>query len=452
MKNRLLSRLAAARKVQGETESLKSQTLGLWMLTALVTGNMIGSGVFLLPASLASYGTISIVSWIFTSLGALSLALVFGKMSTFIRKTGGPYAYCREGFGNFIGFLVGYNYWIALCIGNAAIVVALIGYLAAFFPLLKHHPPTACFTSIAIVWLLTLVNILGIRRAGAIQLITTFLKLLPLILIATAGISYVQTEYFETFNVSGKSAFSAFTGAAALTLWSFIGLESATVPSERAKNPGRNVFLATILGTLIAAVVYVVSTTVIMGIIPISRLAHSTAPYADAAHIIFGPWGYKIIALGAIISCFGTLNGWILLQGQVPFAAAQDKLFPAKFAEESRFSTPAFSLIISSIFISILLLLTLDKSLVKQFTFIILLATLSSLIPYFLTVMAEFALMIKQATPIKFKWPLLSIAISIIAGIYAFWMVIGAGHEVVFYGALLFLSAAPIYVYMLWRQ
>ncbi len=431
----------------------KLKTLGIWMLTALVTGNMIGSGVFLLPAALANYGSIGIISWVFTAFGALALALVFGKLSTFIRKTGGPYAYCREGFGDFVGFLIAYNYWIALCIGNAAIVVAFTGYLMTFFPVLKNsHPIIPCMVCILTVWLLTIVNILGIRRAGFLQLITTILKLIPLILIAIIGLFYIKFAHLKQFNVSGESTISAFTGAATLTLWSFIGLESATVPSESAENPGHNIFLATILGTLIASVVYIVSTIAVMGIVPLGCLGCSTAPYADAAKIIFGDWGGKMIALGAIISCFGTLNGWILLQGQIPFAAARDRLFPAVFAKESRFATPAFALCVSSIFISILLLLTLSTTLVKQFTLIILLATLASLIPYFFTVMSELVLFITRRSEFKLKYPKLSLFVSVIAGVYAFWMIIGAGHDVVFYGALLFLSAVPAYVWMKWQH
>lgn len=422
------------------------------MLTALVTGNMIGSGVFLLPASLASYGSISILSWMFTALGALSLAMVFGKLSTFIRKTGGPYAYCHEGFGDCIGFLVAYNYWIALCVGNAAIVVAFTGYLTTFFPAIKNGPPIlSYFVSISAIWLLTFVNIIGIRRAGLLQVVTTILKLIPLLLIAIIGLFYFKFTHLEFFNISGQSNFSAFTSAAALTLWSFIGLESATVPAREAENPSHNIFLATLLGTLVASLVYVVSTTVIMGIIPIKALAHSTAPYAEAAETIFGWWGGKMIALGAVISCFGTLNGWILLQGQIPFAAAKDHLFPAAFAKESRFLTPAFALCVSSILISLLLILTLNNNLVTQFTFIILLATLASLIPYFLTVMSELVLFITRREAFKLKYPKLSLSVSVIAGIYAFWMVIGAGHEVVFYGTLLFLSGVPVYVWIKWK-
>ena len=326
-------------------ETSKPYTLGLWMLTALVAGNMIGSGVFLLPAALANYGLIGIFSWVFTSLGALSLAIVFGKLSTVIPKTGGPYAYCREGFGDFIGFLIAYSYWIALCVGNAAIVVAFVGYLTIFFPGLGEHPLSAFFACAITVWLLTFVNILGVRRAGTLQVVTTILKLIPLVVITIVGLFYLNPAYFEHFNVSGKSNFSAFTSAATLTLWSFIGVESATVPAENARNPRRDVLLATIFGTLIASIVYIFSMIVIMGIVPLHQLAHSTAPYADAANIIFGNWGGKMIALGALISCFGTLNRLDIITGADSLRCGKRSLISTGFCKTVTFYNARFCIV-----------------------------------------------------------------------------------------------------------
>ncbi|CAM4454516.1 MAG: Arginine/agmatine antiporter [Legionellaceae bacterium] len=425
--------------------------LGLWMLTALVAGNIIGSGIFLLPASLAHYGSISILSWIFTGIGAIFIALVFAKLSILIPKTGGPYAYCRAGFGDFIGFQVAYNYWIALCVGNAAIVVALVGYLEPFWPALHTNVLLSFFVKIAFVWIMALINILGIRNVGNFQLITTILKLLPLLLISTIGLCYLNPHHFTEFNLTGQSNFTAFTGAATLTLWSFIGLESATVPAEEAKNP-RDIAKATILGTSIAAIIYILSTTAIMGLIKPSQLVHSNAPYAEAATLIFGKAGGLFIAIGALISCIGALNGWTLLQGQIPMAAARDGLFPKFFAKEStRFGTPVNGITVSAIIISILLLLTVNSSLIEQFTLIILLATLSSLIPYFFTALAELMIFIKMRQEFNTKRFLGSTIIAILATIYSFWAIVGSGEKIVFYGSLLFFSGVPVYVWMQWR-
>lgn len=422
------------------------------MLTALVTGNMIGSGIFLLPASLAAYGSISLLSWVATAIGALLIALVFAKLANVMPLTGGPYAYCREAFGDFVGFQMAYNYWIALWVGNAAIVVALTGYLSFFWPFLAKNALWSCLVSISLVWLITFINILGVRHAGIFQLLTTILKLIPLLLIAFVGIFYIHPHFLSEFNLSGKSNLSAFSGAATLTLWSFIGLESASVPAGHVSNPSRTIPKATILGVIIATIVYLMSSIAVMGVMPLTQLAHSNAPYADAANIMFGPIGSTLIAIGAVISCLGALNGWILLQGQIPLAAAQDKLFPSIFLKKSEDGTPVVGLVISSVLISLLLLMTLKHSLVKQFTIIILLATLASLIPYFLTTMSELVIFFKYPGIFKKGKKLFgSIMVAILAGIYSFWVIIGSGKETVFYGTLLLLSSAPVYVWMKWR-
>ncbi|OIZ94337.1 amino acid permease [Candidatus Rickettsiella isopodorum] len=435
------------------SKKMKQQKLGLWMLTALVTGNMIGSGIFLLPASLAAYGSISLLSWIATAAGALLIALVFAKLANVMPLIGGPYAYCREAFGDFVGFQMAYNYWIALWVGNAAIVVALTGYLSFFWPLLAKNALWSCLVSISLVWLMTFINILGVRHAGIFQLLTTILKLIPLLLIAFVGIFYIHPHFLSAFNLSGKSNLSAFSGAATLTLWSFIGLESASVPADHVDNPNHTIPKATILGVIIATVVYILSSITVMGVMPLTELAHSNAPYADAARVIFGPIGSTVVAIGAVISCVGALNGWILLQGQIPLAAAQDKLFPSIFLKKSENGTPVVGLIISSVLISLLLLMTLNHSLVKQFTIIILLATLASLIPYFLTTMSELVIFLKYPGLFKKGRKLFgSVIIAVLAGIYSFWVIIGSGKETVFYGTLLLLSSAPVYVWMKWRS
>ena len=427
------------------------RALGLWMLTALVAGNMIGSGVFLLPAALASFGSISIVAWILTALGAICLGLVFAKLGSLLPRVGGPYAYCREGFGDFTGFQIAYNYWIALWVGNAAIAVAAISYLGVFIPSLHHNPQLTLGASIGLVWIITLINIIGVRQAGIFQLVTTILKLLPLILIALFGLLFIHPSYLSHFNTSGHSNFSAITGAATLTLWSFIGLESASIPVDDVENPQVNIPRATILGILITSIVYILSTVAVMGVIPMAALAKSTSPYADAAQVMFGHTAYLVIAIGAIVSCVGALNGWTLLQGQIPLAAARDGLFPSVFAKESRQKTPYVGLLVSSILITFLLLATYGIGLVKQFTLIILMATLASLIPYFFTCLAELMIFIKYKEQFSGKRLTKSVIISIIGMIYAFWAIYGSGTQILFYGGLLFFSSVPVYVWMQWN-
>ncbi len=419
------------------------------MLTALVAGNMVGSGIFLLPANLASIGSISIISYCFTALGAFLLAVVFSKMSLLIPKTGGPYIYTQSGFGNFIGFQTAYSYWLYLWVGNAAIAIAMIGYLSVFWPIL-HHAIFSCTTAICFIWLLTLVNIRGVHTVGILQIITTIIKYIPLALIAIFGWRYFHPQFLtQSFNISGHSNFSALSNAATLTLWSFVGLESATVPAGSVDNPKRDIPLATLFGTLIAAVIYIASSSVIMGMIPANILAKNTFPFAVAAGMIFGHWGKWLIAAGAAIACFGCLNGWILLQGQVPMAAADDHLFPRVFSKRNKADIPAKGLIITSILTSLLLLLSTNPNLVKQFNLLILIATFAALIPYFYTAMAEIIVIKQQG---KVKKGRIHIAIAILTSLYAFWAIFGAGARIVFYTSILIFSSVPLYVWVCLRN
>lgn len=423
-----------------------SKSLGFWTLTALVAGNMIGSGVFMLPAALAAFGSIGIFAWMLTAAGTMVLAIVFARLSRLLPRTGGPYAYCREAFGDFLGFQVAYNYWIALWVGNAAIVVTLVSYLGVFWPQLDTHPWLSFSVSLGFIWLITFINIAGVKEAGKTQIITTILKLIPLFIIATVGLLFIQKPNLLQFNVSGKSDFAALTGAATLTMWAFIGFESATVPAEHVVNPRKNIPRATIVGTSIAALVYILSTVSIMGIMPMKQLAHSTSPFADAANIMFGPWAHWIIGAAAVIACFGTLNGWILMQGQIPLAAAKDGLFPKQFEKVNKAGSPVVGLIVSSVLISLLLAMRYGASLVDQFTMISLLATLASLIPYIYTSVAELMFYIKEREKFNQKRLLGSGILAMVAFAYTYWLIYGAGLQIVFYGMLLLLSSIPVYL------
>ncbi len=429
-----------------------NKKLGVWMLTALVVGNMIGSGVFLLPASLASFGSITVFSWIATAIGAMLLAFVFAKLSTLFPKTGGPYIYCKEGFGNFIGFQVAYNYWIYMWVGNAAIAVAFTGYLATFFPQLAHSNYRAFFVTAGAVWFFTLVNVIGVHLAGKFQLVLTILKFVPLILIAIIGIFFIDTHNLAYYNVSGKSNFSALSGGAMLTLWAFLGMESASIPADEVKDPKKTIPRATIMGTAITAVVYILSTIAIMGVIPMPQLKESTTPFADLARHIFGDWGMYVMGAAAVISCAGALNGWILLQGQIPLAAAKDGLFPKRFGQVSKSRAPVFGILLSSVLITLVLFLNFNKNLVDQFTFIISLATLAAIIAYLYTSVAEFVIYVRHPDKADKKTVVKTLTISGLAFIYTFWVTVSAGQEIVFYGALLMFTSIPIYGWMEWQK
>lgn len=422
------------------------------MSSSLVIGNMVGSGIFLLPAALAAYGGISIFGWLFTATGAIFLALVFARLSRMMPDAGGPYAYTRYGLGDFAGFLVAWGYWISIWCGNAAISVAMVGNLAVFWPSLVSNSFLAIFVALSSIWFLTWINVYGVRQAGVIQLFTTILKLLPLIAIATLGFMYFNIDHFYPFNISGESTFSAITSTATLTLWALLGLESGTIPADNIKNPGSTIPKATIIGTLITAIVYILGTIAVMGVMDLKILASSTAPFADAAQKMWGPFAGKLVAAGAVISCFGALNGWILLQGQLPRAVARDGLFPAKFGKLSERGTPVTGLVVSSIFITLLMFMNYTKGLVEQFTFIILLATLSTLLPYIFSTIAELAIIIGRKKILSKRKLIRDSVIAIIAFIYSVWAMAGSGREVVYWGILLLAAGIPVYAWIKWRQ
>ncbi len=415
------------------------------MTTALVAGTMIGSGVFLLPASLASYGGISLFGWIFTSIGAFFLASTLSSLSRKIPKAGGPYAYTQAGFGEFAGFLVGWGYWISLLCGSAAIAVASVGYLAYFFPALSQSQLLAGVTALLFIWTLTLVNGMGTRRAGTFQLVATVLKIIPLFLVIILAFFQFDIENFQPFNSSGSSSFSAITSTATLTLWAFLGLESATVAAENVEDPEKNVTKATIFGTLITATIYILGTMAVMGILPLSTVATSTAPFADAARAVAGDWAGSIVAIGAVISCVGALNGMILLQGQMPFALARDGLFDRRFGKLSRFHTPVLALALSGILVSIFMIMNYTRGLIELFTFIIRLSTLSILLPYSFSTMAELRLLHSKDSTSKSKGVKTLVACAAFA--YSIWAISGSGQETVYLGLILFLLGMPFFVF-----
>ncbi|WP_171230805.1 amino acid permease [Ruegeria sp. HKCCA4008] len=429
-----------------------SGALGLTACIALVVGNMIGSGVFLLPASLAPFGPIAIGGWILTSAGALVLAIIFGRLSRVVSKPGGPYAYSQEAFGDFAGFIIAWGYWIALWTGNAAVAVALVGYLGFLFPIIIEVPMYGLSTALVAIWTLTLVNIRGVEGAGLVQIVTTVLKLAPLILIGTLGVFWINTENYFPVNQSGTKAFTAISAAAALTLWAYLGLESATVPSGDVIEPEKTIPRATVIGVIIAASVYISVTAVSMGVIPAELLAVSAAPLAAVGEVMFGSIGGVLVAVGAVISTFGTLNGFTLLSGQVPYGAALDRVFPAALGQKSKFGTPANALILSNALASVLIIMNYAQGLVAAFNFVILLAVVASLLPYAICSVAEILIRLKGGQVLHGTELAKVAVLGALGFVYSVWAFIGSGAETVLVGSVLLLMGVPIHVWVRWSQ
>ena len=433
-----------------QTEQKK---FGLWTSTSLVLGTMIGAGVFLMPSALASYGSISLIGWLFSSLGAIVIAKVFANISKLIPSSdGGPYAFAKAGLGDFAGFLIGWGYLISVWTTNAAIAVSLVSAMSTFFPILAQDATIALATGLVFLWLLTWVNTLGVIASGRVQLMTTILKIVPLVLVAFGGLLLLDPQNLLPFNMSGTSNWQAITATTTLTFFAFLGIECATIPSSSVDNPGQNISKATMFGVWIAAAIYIFSTISIMGMIPASQLQVSITPFADAAEKIYGHGAKYWVSAGAAVAAFGALNGLILVQGQMPYAMAKDKLFPAFFAKQNRKGVPANGVVVSSIIITLLMFMNNSKNLAGQFKLLILLSTFFTLLPYLFTTVSYLIVRAKQATTYTKTKTITAIVISIIAFSFSMWMLIGSGQEIVYWGFIMLMLGVPFYVYMVYKK
>ena len=421
-------------------------TFGFWTAVSLVIGNMIGSGIFLLPASLAPFGGLSLAGWLVSASGSVCLALVFARLARIRPDAGGPYAFTRRSFGDLAGFLVAWGYWISIWAANAALAVAFVSYLDPFLPGLVRTPAAAAALAIGTVWLLTALNISGARSAGRVQLLTAALKILPLAVVGLAGLAFYTPANFSVPALDGRSVSGALMQVVTLTLWAFLGLESATVPARAVKDPDRTIPRATIAGTLLAALIYIVSTIGVMSVLPPGVLSASKAPFADAAAAIAGNGAGAAVAVGAAVSCFGALNGWILMVGQLPMAVARDGLFPRLFARTNGRGAPITGLLLGACLSSALIAMNYSQDLVALFTQIILLSTLSTLVPY---VFCSLAVFLGGPGAARRGG---AAAIAALAFLYSFVAVAGAGSEVVYLGFLLLIAGLPVYVWTARRR
>jgi len=411
--------------------------------TFLVAGNMMGSGVFLLPSSLAAIGSASIWGWLITTAGSLLLAFVFAKLGQIAPKAGGPYAYARDWLGPYMGFQTNTIYWFANWIGNVAIPIAAVGYFSYFFPILSHPLPR-CIAVLALTWAFTFANVIGPRFVTRVQTVTTSFALVPILGIAIFGWFYFDPNTFTSaYNVSGKSEFSAISSAAALTLWAFIGVESASVTAAVVENPEKNVARATLGGVFIAAVCYIASSAVIMGIVPNAKLQTSDAPFALAAADAFGGWAGGLVSLCAFIGAAGSLGGWILITAQSAKAAADDGLFPTVFKKANKDDVPVKGVYIVAILMTIAVLVTAgSKTATDQFNTITSAAVILTLLPYIYSCVACYFEVERTHTTAHtgLYWWMTSTTV-----IYCLWAVYGSAGDVVKYGFLFVLFITVFY-------
>ncbi|MET3665169.1 amino acid permease [Caulobacter sp. 1776] len=420
-----------------------AKPLGVWMCAALVVGNMIGSGVFMLPASLAPYGWNAVIAWLLTIGGALCVAYVFARLAQAFPRAGGPFAYTEEAFGRPAGFLVAWSYWISVWVANAAIAIAAVSYFSVFVPVLAKTQGLAALLTVAVVWVATAINCLGARSAGWTQLVTTVLKLVPLVAVAglAAGVLLQKGPAAVTpFHPSALSG-SAITAAAALTLWALLGVETATIPADKVVDPARTIPRATLAGTAFAGLIYLLVSSGVLLLTPPSVLTGSNAPFVDFVAFHVGGDFKLVLAAFASISALGALNGWILVQGEMPAAMAREGVFPAWFGKLSANGTPVRAHLASSGLVTVLVLMNYAKSMADTFTFMALLATAATLFAYLFCALAVLRL---QAQGRLDRSRTLGV-IAAIAAVYSVWTFYGAGWSVTFWGLVLMAAGAPVY-------
>jgi arginine:agmatine antiporter len=406
---------------------------------------MVGSGFYLSPTAVAPYGNLAILAWVVMGAGAICLGLTFAKLASLAPATGGPYAYTRMAYGDFAGFLIAWGYWISIWTSLPVIAIAFAGAVIDLFPGL-HNRTMAVVLTLSAIWAVVLVNLRGVKAAGLFSEVTTYTKLIPFAAIALIGLLFIDTTYFSEFNPSGKSLLGASAALAPLTMFAFLGLESATVPAGDVVDAKRTIPRATIIGITIATLLYVLGTIAVMGLVPREQLVHSVAPFSDAARVLWGSWGAAVISIAVIISAIGALNGWTLLMGQVPMAAARDKLFPPLFGQLSRQGVPAVGIVISAILATLLVLAQVagPPGFSAFYTLMVGLSTMAAVVPYAFCALATglVAAYASRGGPVPRLGP-----IEVVAFVFAVFTLYGCGAISVLYGFIMLIMGIPIYVW-----
>lgn len=347
--------------VQSMETDVSQKKMGFWSVMSLVAGSQIGTGIFLLSASMAPLGAAGVSSYLVTATGALLLALVFARLCAHIPRSGGPHVFIEQAFGRTAGFFAAWTYWVISWLSTPMVVISVITYLTPLWGDLSSGASLAL--QVGVLAAMTALNLYGVRSAGLVEVVFTLLKLVPLLIVPLAGLFFMQASHFVPFNPTSESLPSVMNAAALLTLWGFIGVESATASIGSVESPQTTVPRAIVLGTTLVAVVYIFSSTVVLGVVPIEILGKSVAPFADTAEIIFGGSWSKVIAIITSIVCLGSLNAWVLTSGQIALGAASDGYLPRLLSVKNRHGAPKWGLIISSLGIVPVLMMTLHHDL-----------------------------------------------------------------------------------------
>ena len=425
----------------------KAHALGLTSATGLVIGSIIGTGVFTMPAVLAGAGTMSLVVLGVIGVGAMLLGVLFGQLTKRVPNSdGGVYAYSRHEFGDFAGYTVGWCYWIQSWAGNAAIVSSWVFYVDALFNI--THPSGMENWGIALLglWVPAVINLAGVRQMAWFQNLTVVLKFLPLLFVGVVGWFFVRSANFGPFNASGGSLYSGIGIAAGVALFSFIGVEAAAITAKRVKNPRRNVMRASVYGTAASAVLYVLVSAAVMGLVPHHALLNNGSPFVNAFRTMFphGTWPGKFISALAVVSGIGALNGWTLIVTETSRAIAQDDMFPRPFAWADRNGTAWFGIVIGTVLPSLLMLWRYSTSTgLTVFTYLVDLTVVTVAIPYFMSALAQLTFLVSRRRRVQ-GWALArDLTVAGVSVLFSMWVTFASGYQVV-YQALVVIGAGLI--------
>jgi APA family basic amino acid/polyamine antiporter len=422
--------------------------LGFWMSTALVVGNVIGMGIFVLPASLAPYGFNALLGWGITVLGMGVIARVFARLARQFPASDGPYAYIRSTLGDVPAFLAIWCYWVSLWITNAALAIGAVGYLGAVVPAVQALPPA--MLALALVWAFVLVNLRGARTGGGVQVLTTILKLVPMAVIILLGLwllftepaAYVRNPPATPISMQGLLA------ASTIALFAMLGVESATVPAGRVRDPERTIPRATMAGTILTAAVYVLVSAVPLLLIPQAELAQSPAPFVEVLERYMGEGSGRWLAVFVVVSGLGALNGWTLLVGDLTCSMARHGTLPARLAQTNLHGSPGTALVLTGLLASAMVLMNYSKSLVEGFTFLTLVVTGANLPLYLFGAMALIVLWRRGERPASRDL----LALGVIGTAYAVFAFIGLGSEPFLWALALAVAGVPLYAFMRHRR
>jgi len=398
----------------------------------------------MLPVSLSVYGSISIFGWLISGFMALILANIFKRLSIKYPGESGPFYYTEKSFGEFVGFFVIWGYWISILLVNASLAIAITSYSTIFISNLENTKFSLPF-AITIIFFIGFLNLRGIKKVGKFQFITSILKVLPLLLTIFISFFVFDLSNFTPINISQETNLEAITITTALTFFAFLGIESATIPADKIKNPEKNIPKATIIGTTLTLFIYLFSSIAIFGIMNPSDIAVSNAPYADAIGIVLGDYGKIIIAIFAIISGVGCLNGWTLLQIEIPKNLSEKRLLGTFFSETNSNGVPYKGVIASTIIVCILIGINYSKDLSNLFTYLILTSTFCTLILYFFISLSEIIIVFQKKKNFSSNYK--SLLSGITAFMFSIWIIVGVGYESIISGVILLSLSLPIYIY-----